>query len=106
MTGFLATIKRNEIVPGYNDVPVFEHHTGPKIMLGAVAFINSYCKENCAYVSSKKRTRVHVRVTNGSGLRPDDEVTVLYGGDFFGPNRMNSECPHKEMHNFEEQLKS
>ena len=98
LTGFLASVKPGEIVTGYNDVSVFDHHTGPKIMLGAVAFINSSCRENCAYLSNSKRTRVQIRVTSSSGLKRGDEVTVLYGGEFFGPNRLNCECPHKEMH--------
>ena len=98
LTGFLASVKPGEIVTGYNDVSVFDHHIGPKIMLGAVAFINSSCRENCAYLSNSKRNRLQIRVTSCSGLKRGDEVTVLYGGQFFGPNRMNCECPQKEMH--------
>ena len=38
LTVVLASIKPGETITGHNDVSVFDHHTSPKIMLGAVAF--------------------------------------------------------------------
>ena len=52
-----------EIISGCNDVSVFRHHTGSKIILGPVAFINSSCRENCCYVSNSKRTKVNILLT-------------------------------------------
>ena len=106
LVGFLAPMPDSEIISDYNDVSVFRHHTGSKIMLGPVAFINSSCRENCCYVSNSKRTKVNIRVTKISGIQPGDEITVLYGGEYFGPNRMNCECPHKELHGSTELLSS
>ena len=62
LVGFLALIKESKIVDGVNDVSVFRHHTGSKIMLGGVSFINSSCRENCTYVGNSKRTKVSIRV--------------------------------------------
>ena len=61
----------SEILSGYNDVAVFRHHTGSKIMLGPVAFINSLCRENCCYASNSKRTKVNIRATKTSGIQPE-----------------------------------
>ena len=106
LVGFLAPMPDSEIVSGYSDVLLFRHHTGSKIMLGPVAFINSSCRETYCYVSNSKRTKVNIRVTKISGIQPGDEITVLYGGESFGPNRLQCECPHKELHGSTELLRS
>ena len=106
LVGFLAPIKESEIVEGVNDVSVFRHHTGSKIMLGGVSFFNSSCRENCTYVGNSKRTKVSIRVISRDGLFPCDEITVLYSGDFFGPNRVHCECPFSEMHGKEHPIQS
>ena len=106
LVGFLAPIKECEIVEGVNDVSVFRHHTGSKIMLGGVSFINSSCRENCTYVGNSKRTKVSIRVISRNGLFPGDEITVLYSGDYFGPNRVHCECPFSEMHGKEHPIQS
>ena len=49
LTVFLAPILKEEIISGYNNVSIFQHHTGEKMMLGGVAFIDSSCKPNPMY---------------------------------------------------------
>ena len=98
LVGFLAPIKENEIIDGKNDVSVIRHHTGSKVMLGGVSFVNSSCRENAAYVANTKQAQVRLRVTSSAGISPGDEITVLYSGDYFGPERKFCECPHTEMH--------
>ena len=98
LTGFLAPMPSSEIIAGVNDVSIFDHSTGPKLMLGGVSFINSSCRENSVYVPNRCRSKVQIRVTAIKGIEVGEEVTVRYGGDFFGPYRMFCECPHAEFH--------
>ena len=98
LTGFLVPIPHREIIPGYNDVSIFEHASGPKLMLGGVSFFNSSCKENCVYVPNRNKTKVCIRVATTKGIQKGEEITVNYGGEYFGPNRMFCECPHSAFH--------
>ena len=98
LTGFLVPIPQREILPGYNDVSVFEHKSGPKLMLGGVSFVNSSCKENCVNVLNRNKIKVCIRVTAIKGIQKGEEITVNYGDEYFGPNRMFCECPHSAFH--------
>ena len=75
-------------------------------MLGSVFFINSSCRENCTYVGNSKRTKVSIRVISRDGLFPGVEITVLYSGDYFGPNRVHCKCPFSEMHGKDHPIQS
>ena len=98
LTGFLAPMPQSSIVPGLNDVSIIQHASGPKLMLGGASFINSSCKENCIYVPNKSKTMIQIRVTAVLGVQKGEEITVNYGGEYFGPNRMFCECPHASLH--------
>ena len=81
LTGFLVPIPQRKIIPVYNDVSIFEHASGPKLMLGGGSFVNSNCKENCVYVPNRNKTKVCIRVTAIKGIQKGEEVTVNYGGE-------------------------
>ena len=98
LTGFPAPMPQSSIVPGINDVSIIQHASGPKLMLGGASFINSSCKENCIYLPNKSKTRIQIRVTAVLGVQKGEEITVNFGGEYFGPNRMFCECPHTSLH--------
>ena len=98
LTGFLVPIPQREIIPGYNDVSMFEHASWPKLMLGGVSFVTSSYKENLVYVPNRNKTKVCIRVTAIKGIQKGKEITVNYGVEYFGPNRMFCECPHSAYH--------
>ena len=83
LTGFLAPILKEEIIAGYNNVSIVQHHTGEKMMLGGVAFINSSCKSNSLYRYNRQKKIVSLNVISKLGIQDGDEVTVMYGGSFF-----------------------
>ena len=71
---------------------------GSKLMLGGVSFVNSSCKENCVYVPNRNKTKVCIWVTAIKGIQKGEKITVNYGGEYFGPNRMFCEGPHSAFH--------
>ena len=59
------------------------------IMLGPIRFINSDCNPNCEYdFSSLDKTLVRVRTLRK--IKPNEEILVKYGDDFF--ENMECEC--------------
>ena len=69
-----------------------------KLMLGGISFVNSSCLPNCAYVPDLKHNFMEIVVTAKKGISSGQEVTVFYGGEFFGENRVECQCPFVEYH--------
>ena len=85
LIGFLASISKEEIISWYNNVSIFQHHTGERMMLAGVAFINSSCKPNSMYSYNRQMKIVNLKVISNLGIQDGDEVTVMYGGTFMDP---------------------
>ena len=103
-TSFLAPISKEEIISGYSNVSIFQHHTGEKMMLGGVAFINLSFKPNSMYSYNRQMKIVNLKVISKLGIQDGDEVTVRRY--FFEHSRMYCECPHKEYHGTQITLKT
>ena len=65
-------------------------------MLGPASFINSSCKSNSSNDSQQKESLLYITVVTKSILL-GQEVLVLSSGGYFGPNRINCQCPYVEI---------
>ena len=66
-------------------------------MLGTASFINYLYRNNSFYDPKQKESLLEKKLCAKSIL-PGQEITVLYSGGYFGPNRINFQCPHVEFH--------
>ena len=57
------------------------------------------------YSYNRQKKFVSLNVVSTLGIQDGDEVTVMYGGFFYGPSRTYCECPHKEYHGTQITLK-
>ena len=98
LSGFLAPISVADITDGENDFSIFDLSSAEKLLvLGPASFINSSCRNNSFYDPQQKESLLYIKVGEKSIL-PGQEITVLYSGGYFGPNRINCQCPHVEFH--------
>ena len=96
--GFLAPMNVADIKDGENDFSIFHlSNTEKLLMLRPASFINSSCRNNSFYDPQQKESLLYIKVGTKSIL-PGQEITVLYSGGYFGPNRINCQCPHVEFH--------
>ena len=85
--GFLAPISVADIKDGENDFSIFDLSSAEKfLMLGPASFINSSCRNNSFYDPQQKESLLYIKVGEKTIL-PGQEITVLYSGGYFGPNR-------------------
>ena len=66
-------------------------------MLGPSSFINSSCRNNSFYDPQQKESLLYTKM-GAKSILPGQEITVLYSGGYFGPNRINCQCLHEELH--------
>ena len=96
--GYLSILNKSEIIQNVNDFSVVWDKKASKLMLGSLSFVNSSCSPNCQYVPRLKLNLMEIAVTAKRGISPGQEVTVFYGGDYFGENRVGCQCPFIEYH--------
>ena len=94
--GFLAEIRDDEIVAGYNDVSILYSSFKKMqwIMLGPISFINASCRANIEY---KQNGKIVICVAK-KNIKCGEELTVFYNTHYFGRFNKDCLCPHKIEH--------
>ena len=98
VVGYLAALAKADVEENVNDFSMVWEKKASKLMLGSLSFVNSSCIPNSEYVPNLKRNFMEISVIAKKGINPDEEVTVFYGGDYFGDNRVECQCPFTEFH--------
>ena len=65
-------------------------------MLGPASLIICSCKSNSSNDSQQKEGLLYIIVV-AKPILLGQEVLVLYGGGYFGPNRINCQSPYVEV---------
>ena len=95
LLGCMAELSPTEeltfLQPGVNDFSVmYSMRKGlSQLWLGPAAYINHDCRPNAQFVMNGDGT---ASLRTVKPIRPDEEVLIRYGGDFFGLGNCECEC--------------
>ena len=101
IVGFIEKFP-SESLASFKDISIFRKTDACKfdrVMLGPTCFASHSFKPNCRFVLKEVISRRCIQLELLCPIEENDEITVIYGNDFFGEGNQDCLCVHVDRHN-------